>query len=209
MDQIRIMIVDDQRLFASSLKVVLESSRQEGLSVVGVMRDGKECLDHLESLRPDIILMDVRMPGLDGVETTKIVHQKYPNTKILILSTFDDDTYVHHALLNGATGYVLKNVEPEELISCIKAVFRGSFLVSSSVGYRVFTNEEAGTENQTGLHRENRILEVPFPGTEEARGRGALSAPAGAQQSRDLTKALHCGTDREELYQRDLQDHRS
>jgi DNA-binding NarL/FixJ family response regulator len=150
MDQIRIMIVDDQRLFASSLKVVLESSRQEGLSVVGVMRDGKECLDHLESLRPDIILMDVRMPGLDGVETTKIVHQKYPNTKILILSTFDDDTYVHHALLNGATGYVLKNVEPEELISCIKAVFRGSFLVSSSVGYRVFTNEEAGTENQTG-----------------------------------------------------------
>lgn len=150
MDKIRIMIVDDQRLFASSLKVVLESARHEGLSVVGVIHDGKECLAHVESVKPDIILMDVRMPGLDGVETTKIVHQKYPNIRILMLSTFDDDTYVHHALRNGATGYVLKNVEPAELIACIKAVFRGTFLVSSSVGFRVFNNTEAGTESLTG-----------------------------------------------------------
>jgi DNA-binding NarL/FixJ family response regulator len=145
MDQIRIMIVDDQRLFASSLKVVLDSSRREGLFVVSVAHDGEECLAHLEAAKPDIILMDARMPGLDGVETTKIIHKKYPSVKILMLSTFDDDTYVHHALRSGAMGYVLKNVEPAELIACIKAVSSGTFLVSSSVGYRVFNNEEAET----------------------------------------------------------------
>ena len=148
MDQIKIMIVDDQRLFASSLKIVLESFRHEGLSVIRVAHDGKECLVQLESVKPDIILMDARMPELDGVETTKIIHQKYPKMKILMLSTFDDDSYVYHALRNGATGYVLKNVEPAELIACIKAVFRGTFLVSSSVGYRVFNIAEAETEKQ-------------------------------------------------------------
>ena len=134
------MIVDDQKLFASSLKVVLESSHHEGLSVVGVAHNGKECLSQLRSVKPDIILMDIRMPELDGVETARIVHEKLPEIRILMLTTFDDDTYVHRALSSGAMGYVLKNVEPAELLACIKAVAKGTLLVSSSVGYRLFSN---------------------------------------------------------------------
>lgn len=153
------MIVDDQVLFASSLKVVIESYRHEGLSVVGIAHDGNECLQQLRVVKPDIILMDVRMPHLDGVETTKIVHQKYPGIRIMMLTTFDDDTYVQHALSNGATGYVLKNVEPTELVTCIKAVFNGTFLVSSAVGYRLIGNDELDVERGMKNERERKKIE--------------------------------------------------
>ena len=146
MSHIDIMIVDDQKLFASSLKVVLENLQKKELSVIGIAHDGNECLAQLEIRRPDIVLMDVRMPGLDGVDATKIVHGKYPNIKIMMLSTFGDDTYVHRALLNGATGYILKNIEPEELITCIRAIFNGTMMVSSSVGYRVLGEESESEE---------------------------------------------------------------
>jgi len=150
LDHIKIMIVDDQRLFVASLKVVLESSRQEGLSVVGVAYNGNECLSQLRSVKPDIILMDIRMPELDGVETTRIIHESFPEIRILMLTTFDDDSYVHRALGSGAMGYVLKNVEPAELLACIKAVAKGTLLVSSSVGYRLFSNFESEFEKETG-----------------------------------------------------------
>jgi len=160
MDHIKIMIVDDQKLFASSLKIVLDNYATRGLSVVAIAHDGRECLDLLKSTSPHIILMDVRMPVLDGVETTKIVHQKYPRIKIMMLTTFDDDTYVHHALTNGATGYVLKNIEPEELLSCIEAVCRGTLLVSASVGYRFFSSHL--TELDDNLERARRSKKIDY-----------------------------------------------
>jgi DNA-binding NarL/FixJ family response regulator len=160
------MIVDDQKLFASSLKIVLDNYARRGLSVVAIAHDGHECLDLLRSITPNIILMDVRMPLLDGVETTKIVHQKYPKIKIMMLTTFDDDTYVHHALANGATGYVLKNIEPDELLSCIEAVCKGTLLVSASVGYRFFTSQQSELEDnleRTGLSGKIAFLRSRFP----------------------------------------------
>ncbi len=166
MDPIRILIVDDQKLFASSLKIVLDNYASRGLSVVAIAHDGRECLDVLESVSPHIILMDVRMPVLDGVETTKIVHQKYPRIKVMMLTTFDDDTYVHHALANGATGYVLKNIEPDELVSCIEAVCNGTLLVSASVGYRFFTshlNELDGNPEHPQQSRKVEYLRSRFP----------------------------------------------
>jgi DNA-binding NarL/FixJ family response regulator len=157
MSHIDIVIVDDQRLFASSLKIVLESLQEKQLSVIGIAHDGNECLAQLETTRPDIVLMDVRMPELDGVETTKIIHKKYPNIKIMMLSTFGDDMYVHHALLNGATGYILKNIEPEELITSIEAIFNGSMVVSSSVGYRVFSDESESEETAEGDIQQTKV----------------------------------------------------
>lgn len=166
MDHIKILIVDDQKLFASSLKVVLDNYAERGLSVVGIAHDGKECLDLLPSAAPHIILMDVRMPVLDGVETTKIVHQKYPEIKIMMLTTFDDDTYVQRALSSGATGYVLKNIEPEELLVCIEAVFKGTLLVSASVGYRFYggaLSELDSDPERTRLSRKIGYLQSRFP----------------------------------------------
>lgn len=138
---IRILIVDDQVLFAASLKVVLTGFGNHVFSVIGVAKNGRECLEMLKSERPDLILMDVRMPEMDGVETTAQVHKLYPDVHIMMLTTFDDDSYVAQALAAGATGYVLKNVEPDELAACVLAVAKGTLLVSPSVGYRFFHQE--------------------------------------------------------------------
>jgi DNA-binding NarL/FixJ family response regulator len=166
MDRIKILIVDDQALFASSLKIVLDNYVSRGLSVVGIAHDGRECIELLQSVTADIILMDVRMPVLDGVETTKIVHEKYPKIRIMMLTTFDDDTYVQQALSNGATGYVLKNIEPEELLVCIEAVCKGTLLVSASVGYRFYGSPLSDLDSdpeRARLLRKIAYLQSRFP----------------------------------------------
>jgi DNA-binding NarL/FixJ family response regulator len=164
---VRLLIVDDQTLFASSLKVVLEGHGKEGFAVLGIAKDGKECLALVESSRPDLILMDVRMPVMDGVEATRIVKQRWPEVKVMMLTTFDDDSYVSQALAAGATGYMLKNIEPEELIDCIHALMRGTMIVSASVGYKFFSQSQegikaaAGQDTETG--RRIAALQARFP----------------------------------------------
>ena len=111
----KILIVDDQRLFADGLRVVIES-RAPQFEVTGIAENGKLALAAVRDTRPDIILMDVRMPEMDGVEATRLIHERYPEIKILILTTFSDDEYVTHSLQNGAIGYLLKNRPAEELI---------------------------------------------------------------------------------------------
>jgi DNA-binding NarL/FixJ family response regulator len=137
-EPIKILIVDDQVLFAASLKVVLTGFGNQVFEVIGIAKNGKECLEFLKTQVPDLILMDVRMPEMDGVEATSRVHQLYPQVHIMMLTTFDDDSYVAQALAAGATGYVLKNIEPDELSACVLAVAKGTMLVSPSVGYRFF-----------------------------------------------------------------------
>ena len=166
MREIKIIIVDDQRLFASSIKIIIDGYADRGLRVVGIASNGQECLGLLEKALPDIILMDVRMPVMDGVQATKIIHETYPDIKIMMLTTFDDDTYVSSALSNGAMGYVLKNVEPHELISCIEAVSNGNLLVSASVGSRFFHHsiEEPGeASNNPLMQKEVEGLRERFP----------------------------------------------
>ncbi len=135
---IKILIVDDQSLFATGLRLVLEHDENAWFDIIGVANNGVECLHMLESLAVDVILMDVYMPEMDGVETTRRVHQHYPAIHILMLTTFEDDTHVHNALQSGASGYVLKTIEANELVTCIKAVHQGLMIVSPSVGYRTF-----------------------------------------------------------------------
>lgn len=155
---IRILIVDDQVLFAASLKVVLAGFGQRVFDVVGTAKNGRECLDFLETQQPDLILMDVRMPEMDGVEAAARVHRLYPDIHIMMLTTFDDDAYVAQALSAGATGYVLKNVEPDELAACVLAVAKGTLLVSSSVGYRFFHQELPPPVSGEDPERRKRIL---------------------------------------------------
>ena len=131
-DSTSILIADDQELFALGLKVVIESSPY-GLDVVGVARTGREAVDFVEQRRPDIILMDVRMPEMDGVEATKLIHAKYPDIRILILTTFDDDEYVRDSLEHGAIGYLMKDRPADELVDAIRAVGRGILQIDSAV----------------------------------------------------------------------------
>ena len=144
MSRIKTLIVDDQELFASGLEIMLKGPGKDEFTVVGKARDGREAVSIVVSHRPDVVLMDVRMPVMDGVEATRIIHEKYPEVKILILTTFDDDKYVLDALNYGALGYVLKNITAEDLIASIKAVYRGNFSVSPSVGYKLVRRATEG-----------------------------------------------------------------
>lgn len=133
---IKIVIADDQELIRESLKIVLGT--HEDLKVVDVVSDGFEVLKILEREKVDIILMDIRMPGMDGVYCTKVVKEKYPHTKVIILTTFDDDDFVFRALKYGASGYLLKGVGMNELYKSILTVYKGGAMINPDIATKVF-----------------------------------------------------------------------
>ena len=128
---IKILIADDQELIRDSLKIVLDMN--EDMSVVGVAENGHKVLDQLAKTLPDIVLMDIRMPELDGVQCTKAVKEKFPDVKIIILTTFDDDEYVFYALKYGASGYLLKGCSMQELTAAIHTVMNGGSILNQGV----------------------------------------------------------------------------
>ena len=117
---IKVLIADDQELIRQSLQIVLNS--KPDITVCDVAEDGQAVICSVRKEKPDIILMDVRMPKMDGVQCTKIIKENYPEVKIIILTTFDDDEYVYNALKFGASGYLLKGVSMDELENAIKTV---------------------------------------------------------------------------------------
>lgn len=128
---IKILIADDQQLIRESLKLWLESKHE--FLITGTTGDGFAVLDSIRQTVPDIILMDIRMPKLDGVQCTKMIKQKYPEIKIIILTTFNDDEYVYNALKYGASGYLLKGIALEELCSAIKTVYSGQAMINPDI----------------------------------------------------------------------------
>lgn len=120
---IRILLVDDQHLIRQGLKALLEL--EADLEVVGEGENGQMAIALVASLQPDVVLMDIRMPMMDGVAATRAINQQFPGTKVLVLTTFDDDQYVAEALRCGAMGYLLKDTPSEELAVAIRSVYRG------------------------------------------------------------------------------------
>ncbi len=120
---IRVLLVDDQSLIRQGLKALLEL--EPDLQVVGEAENGQAAIALVETLQPDLVLMDIRMPVMDGVAATREICHQFTNTKILVLTTFDDDEYVTQALRYGATGYLLKDTPSEELAAAIRAVHKG------------------------------------------------------------------------------------
>jgi DNA-binding NarL/FixJ family response regulator len=120
---IKVLLVDDQGLIRQGLKALLEL--EIDLEIVGEAENGAIAVNLVDQLQPDVVLMDIRMPIMDGVAATKEIQQRFANTKILVLTTFDDDEYVTAALQNGAMGYLLKDTPSEELAVAIRAVHKG------------------------------------------------------------------------------------
>jgi DNA-binding NarL/FixJ family response regulator len=149
MKKTRVLLVDDQVLFVESLRTVLET-RAADFEVVGVALSGREAIRLVVEKHPDIILMDVRMPDMDGVEATRIIHEAYPDIHVLMLTTFDDDIYVVEALNHGAAGYMLKDIPPEELIVSLRAVCSGSIIISPQVANKVLRNRDGETAAEDG-----------------------------------------------------------
>ena len=131
----RILVVDDQNLFRSGLVRLLEADSR--VQVVGQAVDGLDVIKKVASLKPDVILMDVKMPNLDGIEATRRVVAEHPQVKILILTTFETDSYVLQALRAGASGYVLKDAHIDSIVSSILAVISGERVMASAVVNRV------------------------------------------------------------------------
>lgn len=133
---IRVAIADDQALIRDSLNIVL--SMDEELKVVGTAENGLQLLDLMKKEPVDVILMDIRMPRMDGVLCTRLVKKDYPETKVIVLTTFGDDDFVFSALRNGASGYLLKGVSMTELTQAIKTVYTGGAMINPDIAARVF-----------------------------------------------------------------------
>ena len=130
------MIADDQELIRQSLEIVL--STKPDLEVVSTVADGFEVLESIKKCRPDLILMDIVMPKMDGVYCTKMVKEQYPDIKIIILTTFDDDEFVFSALKYGASGYLLKGVSMDGLHQAILTVVNGGAMINPDIATKVF-----------------------------------------------------------------------
>jgi DNA-binding NarL/FixJ family response regulator len=120
---IRLLLVDDQQLICQGLKAML--SLESDLEVVGIAHNGKAALEQVAALQPDVVLMDLKMPVMDGREATRLICQSFPNMSVLVLTTFDDDGYIVDAMRAGAKGYLLKDMPSEELAQAIRLVQSG------------------------------------------------------------------------------------
>ena len=134
-EPIRLLLVDDQRLMREGLRMLLEL--ESGLEIVGEAGDGQAALQAYETLQPDVVLMDVSMPGMDGVEATWRLRERWPDARIVILTTFDDDEYVFEGLRAGAQGYLLKDVSGHDLAEAVRTVASGGALIEPSVARKV------------------------------------------------------------------------
>jgi DNA-binding NarL/FixJ family response regulator len=162
---VRVLLVDDDALMRAGLRAILSSD--DAVEVVGEAADGRAAVDRVRELRPDVVLMDVRMPVLDGIAATREAVTAAPATRVVILTTFEDDDYIFGALTAGASGFLLKRTSPEELLAAIQAVAAGDSLLSPSVTRRVIDRMarlptgEAVLDDRLGelTPREREVLE--------------------------------------------------
>jgi DNA-binding NarL/FixJ family response regulator len=135
---VRVLVVDDQRLMRDGIASLL--GIQDGIEVVGMAANGQEALEQALALRPDVILMDVRMPIMDGVAATAQVRRQLPSCQVLMLTTFDDEEYVIEALRAGATGYLLKDIPARDLAQAVQAAYKGIYQLDPVVASKVLTS---------------------------------------------------------------------
>ncbi|WP_170449700.1 response regulator transcription factor [Ruegeria arenilitoris] len=153
-ETIRVLIVDDHPMVAEGIQSILESF--DDIKVVGTLGNGRDAVDQAAHLQPDVILMDLNMPGLGGLSATELILEQLPDTRILILSMHDSPEYISTALSHGAKGYVLKDVPTDEIKQAIDAVMRGErYLCTGAIG-SLEPKEDAAREALTG--REQTIL---------------------------------------------------
>ncbi len=172
MSPIRVVIVDDQDMVRTGLRMVLEA--EPGVEVVGEAGDGEAAVRAIARLQPDVVLMDVRMPGTDGLEATRRVVAEHPAVAVIVLTTFDLDDYVYGALRAGASGFLLKAAPADDLVAAVRVVADGGALIAPSVTKRLIAEFAARPDAQAprrleGLtEREAEVLELVARGQSNA-----------------------------------------
>ena len=176
--EIRVLLVDDQDLLRSGIRIILES--EPGIVVVGEARDGHGALERIRQVSPDVVCLDVQMPGMDGLTATRLITALEHPPAVLVLTTFDRDDYLFEALEGGASGFLLKNSTPEQLVDAVQIVARGDALLSPDVTRRVierFAQRDAGA----------RAAAASAAGSDAAAAATAASSAAAAAMISDLT----------------------
>ena len=135
---IRVLICDDQVVVCDGLEMILNADPE--IEVTATAHDGTEAIEKIASSKPDIVLMDLKMPGMNGIEATRIIQQKYPDIKVLVLTTFGDDEWVFDAIRSGASGYLLKGTSRHELVKAVKGTIAGETHVDPDVAGKLFNH---------------------------------------------------------------------
>jgi DNA-binding NarL/FixJ family response regulator len=152
---IRLLLVDDQQLICQGLKAML--SLESDLEVIGIAHNGKAALEQVEALQPDVVLMDLKMPVMDGREATRLICQSFPNTSVLVLTTFDDDGYIVDAMRAGAKGYLLKDMPSEELAQAIRLVQSGYTQLAPGLMDKLLTGFSAAPATPTPTTQPSKL----------------------------------------------------
>ena len=177
-EPIRVVISDDHQLFRRGLKMVLEA--EEDIEVVGEAADGQEALATVEELAPDLVLMDVRMPRMGGIEATRAIRQLFPTTRIIVLTVSDEQDDLYGAVKAGANGYLLKEVSIEEVADAVRKVYAGESLLSAALASRLLAEFSAGKALEESpssprlTEREVAVLKLVALGHENAAIAGQL-----------------------------------
>jgi DNA-binding NarL/FixJ family response regulator len=144
---IRVLITDDQRLIRDGLRALI--CAEDELEITGEASNGLEAIEQCRRLTPDVVLMDIRMPEMTGVEATRIIKEEFPDTKVIILTTFDDDEYIVKAMTHGASGYLLKDIEGKGLVSAIKNSMMGNVILPGKIAAKLTARLSNPTEIKT------------------------------------------------------------
>jgi DNA-binding NarL/FixJ family response regulator len=166
----RVLLAEDHTIVRKGLLALLDS--EAGIEVIGEAQDGREAVARAEQLRPDVVLMDITMPVLNGLEATRQIKKRFPEVKVLILTVHSDDEYIRQILRAGASGYLVKQAAPHELISAIEAIQRGESYLSPSVSKKVvdgYVQYSAGAEEEDSYERltgrEREVLQLIAEGS--------------------------------------------
>jgi len=168
MKKIKVVVADDHTILRQGIKALLDN--QEEIEVVGEAKDGREAIKAIEELSPDVILMDIAMPGLNGLEATRRIKKKFPKTKVVVLTMHTNEEYIFQILNAGADGYLVKETAFQDLISAINSVHRGEAFMSPSISKKVMTDyiQRAQGEERVGFDtlttREREILQLVAEG---------------------------------------------
>ena len=194
MNRLKVLIVDDHDLVRRGIANLL---RSQGIEVIGEASSGLEAVEKARLLHPDIVLMDIRMPGGDGLQATQLIKSETPQTRVVMLTAFEDDEAIFKAMQYGAAGYLLKNVKAEELINLLSRVMNGEVVVSSLVASRIV---------QELFHNPERLRERDVKDEVTPREREVLKLVAGGATNKEIASALSISDNTVKYHMRNIMD---
>jgi len=195
MSKIRVLLAEDHTIVRKGLRSLLDG--EVGIEVIGEAQDGREAVEKVQQLLPDVVLMDITMPALSGLEATRQIKKRFPEVQVLILTVHATEEYIFQILRAGASGYVVKQAAPNELISAIQAVYRGESFLSPSISKKVI---------EEYIRQAEAIAEGDSYDQLTTREREVLQLIAEGHSTREIAELLHISTKTVETHRAHLMD---